>query len=217
MKLIEDKLEKLDIYFAPKKESEKWLLIGGVAGVIAYLGYSLLLPYTEELFNQSERDKKRIQTKISENNTYLSSITIGGDREYYIKTYNKEIMSKKNKIVNINDKIKFIDANLEKLSDMLFNQKSWSIFLNSITAKAAVHNVDLEYISNHYADNNGSFGHVLEIGLGVRGTYKEITTFMNELEQNTLVTDIFEAKLALDGNSSDILADINISVWGINH
>ena len=100
---------------------------------------------------------------------------------------------------------------------MLFNQKSWSIFLNSITSKAAVHNVELEYISNHYADNNGSFGHVLEIGLGLRGTYKQITTFMNELEQNILVTDIFEAKLALDGNSSDILADINISVWGINH
>jgi len=217
MKLLEDKLESLDIYFAPKKESEKWLLILGVAGIIAYLGYDFLLPYTEELYNQSERDKKRIENKISENNTYLDSITVAGDRDHYVKQYDKDIVSKKHKIINIKDKIKFIDANLEKLSDMLFNQKSWSTFLNSITVKAGIHNVDLEYIVNKYTDSNGSFGHVLEIGLGAKGNFKNIITFMNELEQNILVTDIFETKFILDENSSDIIADINISVWGINH
>ena len=217
MKFIEDKLEELDIYFAPKKESEKWMLILGVAGVIAYLGYSLLLPYTEELYNKSEKTKKRIQKSIADNNTYLNSITVSGDREYYVKKYDNDIIVKKKKIVDVNNKIKFIDNNLEKLSDMLFNQKSWSRFLNTITLKAEIHNVDLEYISNQYADNNGSFGHVLEIGLGATGNYRNIVKFMNELEQNVLVTDIFETKLALDNNSSDLKADINISVWGINH
>jgi hypothetical protein len=217
MKLLEDKLEALDIYFAPKKESEKWFLILGVAGVIAYLGYALLLPYTEELYQQSEREKKRIEKKIAENNTYLASITVGGDRDHYVKKYDKDIVAKKHKIVNVKDKIKFVDSNLEKLSDMLFNQKSWSIFLNSITVKAATHNVDLEYITNKYTDSNGSFGHVLEIGLGARGNFKNLITFINELEQNILVTDIFETKFVLDSNSSDIISDINISVWGINH
>ena len=217
MKFIEDKLEELDIYFAPKKESEKWMLILGVVGVIAYLGYSLLLPYTEELYNKSEKTKKRIQKSIADNNTYLNSITVSGDREYYVKKYDNDIIVKKKKIVNVNNKIKFIGNNLEKLSDMLFNQKSWSRFLNTITQKAEIHNVNLDYISNQYADNNGSFGHVLEIGLGATGNYRSIVKFMNELEQNVLVTDIFETKLALDNNSSDLKADINISVWGINH
>ena len=40
---------------------------------------------------------------------------------------------------------------------------------------------------------------------------------MNELEQNVLVTDIYGTKFSLDQNSSQIVADINISVWGINH
>ncbi len=40
---------------------------------------------------------------------------------------------------------------------------------------------------------------------------------MNELEQNILVTDIYATKLSLDENSSQIKADINISVWGVNH
>ena len=217
MKFIEDKLEELDVYFAPKKESEKWLLILGVAGIIAYLGYSLLLPYTEDLFKTSERSKKRIEKSISNNNTYLSSITKNGNRNYYVEKFDQDIVNKNKNIVTVNNKIKFINTNLEKLSDMLFNQKSWSKFLNSITNKAENHNIDIDYITNLYADNNGSFGHVLEIGIGCKGDYKSIVKFMNELEQNVLVTDIFKTELALDENSSKIVADIEISVWGINH
>jgi hypothetical protein len=217
MKYLEDKLEALDIYFAPKKESEKWVVILGIAGFIAYLGYAYLLPYTEDMYKKSERSKKSIQKSITDNNIYLNSITVGGDREYYIKKFDNDIIVKKKKIVDTTNKIKFIDSNLEKLSDMLFNQKSWSKFLNSITYKAEIQNVDLEYITNEYVDNNGSFGHVLEIGIGCKGEYKNIVKFMNELEQNILVTDIFQSKLVSDTNSSYTLADINISVWGINH
>jgi hypothetical protein len=217
MKFIEDKLEELDAYFAPKKESEKWLVILGVAGIIAYIAYAYLLPYTEDMYKKSERSKKSIQKSIVDNNTYLNSITVGGDREFYVKKFDKDIVTKKSTIVNTDKKITFINNNLEKLSDMLFNQKSWSKFLNSITDKAAVQDVEIEYISNKYVDNNGSFGYVLEIAVGCKGEYKGIVKFMNELEQNTLVTDIYGTKFSLDNNSSDIVADINISVWGINH
>lgn len=217
MKFIEDKLEELDSYFAPKKESEKWLVILGIAGMIAYLAYAYLLPYTEKMYQKSETSKKSIQKSIADNNIYLNSITVNGDREFYIKKFDRDIVTKKNNIVNLNKKIKFIDTNLEKLSDMLFNQKSWSRFLNSITDKAEIQNVDIQYIANKYADNNGSFGYVLEIGVGCKGEYKGIVKFMNELEQNVLVTDIYGTKFSLDQNSSQIVADINISVWGINH
>jgi hypothetical protein len=218
MKYLEDKLEALDIYFAPKKESEKWIVILGIAGIIAYLGYAYLLPYTEDLYKKSERSKKSIQKSITDNNTYLKSITVGGDRDYYVKKFDNDIVIKKQEIVNITDRIKFIDANLEKLSGMLFNQKSWSKFLNSITNKAEIQNVDLQYITNKYIDENmGSFGHVLEIGVGCKGEYKNIIKFMNELEQNVLVTDIFKTEFIPDANSSKVIADIHISVWGINH
>ena len=217
MKFLENKLEALDEYFAPKKESEKWLVIIGIAGVIAYLGFSLLLPYTEDLYNTSERTKKSVQKSIADSNTYLRSITVGGDRNYYVKKFDQDISNKKNNIVTLNNKIKFIDNNLAKLSDMLFNQKSWSKFLNSITTKAEVQNVNIQYITNKYVDTKGSFGHVLEISVGCNGDYKSIVKFMNEIEQNVLVTDIFKTDLTLDNDSSDIVADIHISVWGINH
>jgi hypothetical protein len=217
MKFLEDKLEALDIYFAPKKESEKWIVILGIAGIIAYLGYAFLLPYTEDLYKKSERSKKSIQKSITDNNIYLKSITVRGDRDYYVKKFDNDIVTKKKEIVNLTDKIKFIDSNLEKLSGMLFNQKSWSKFLNSITNKAEIQNVDLQYISNKYVDEKaGSFGHVLEIGVGCKGEYKNIIKFMNELEQNVLVTDIFKTEFSSDTASSRIVADIHISVWGIN-
>ncbi len=217
MKFLEDKLEALDAYFAPKKESEKWLLILGVAGIIAYIAYAYLLPYTEKMYNKSETSKKSIQKSIMNNNTYLNSITVSGDRNYYVKKFDNDIARKKANIVKINNNIKFIDGNLEKLSDMLFNQKSWSKFLNSITHKAEVQNVDLQYITNKYVDGNGSFGHVLEIAVGCKGEYKSIVKFINEIEQNVLVTDIYGTKLSCDENSSEVVGDINISVWGINH
>ncbi len=216
MKFIEDKLEELDAYFEPRQESEKWMFILGIAGAIAYLAYAFLLPYSEQIFKKSETDKKSIQKLIADNNIYLNSITVGGDRNYYVKKYSQDIINKEREKKSLQERILFIDKNLQKLSDMLFNEKSWSIFLNSITEKAEVQNVDIQYIKNRFVDNNGSFGYVLEIGVGCIGEYKGIVKFINELEQNVLVTDIYGAKFSLDENTSKILADINISVWGVN-
>ncbi|HEO97694.1 MAG TPA: hypothetical protein ENO02_00115 [Epsilonproteobacteria bacterium] len=217
MKYIEDKLEALDEYFAPKKESEKWMVILGVAGIIAYVAYAFLLPTTESMYKKSDATKKSIEKTLKDNNTYLDSITVNGDREYYVKKYDNDIKEKNAEIVKLTSNIKFIDNSLNKLSDMLFNQRSWSRFLNSITDRAEVQNVEIEYITNKYTDSNGNFGYVLEIGVGCKGDYKSIVKFMNEIEQNVLVTDIYGSQFSLDKNSSDIVADINISVWGINH
>ncbi len=216
MKFIEDKLEELDAYFAPKKESEKWLIILGIAGFITYLAYSYLLPYTEQMHKKSDIALKAVEKSIKDNTIYLNGITVNGDRDYYVKKYTQDIANKKKKIEKTKKKIAFIDMNLNKLSDMLFNQKNWSIFLNSITDRASVQDVDIQYIANKYVDNNGSFGHVLEVGIGCQGDYKNIVKFMNELEQNVLVTDIYNTKMHMDENSSKVIADINISVWGIN-
>jgi hypothetical protein len=78
-------------------------------------------------------------------------------------------------------------------------------------------NVKIEYIDNHYIDSNGSFGHILEISVGCEGEYKNIAKFINQLEKNVLVTDVYGSDIYLDENASTTLADIKISVWGINH
>ena len=217
MKFIADHLEKLDGYFATKSETQKWLYVIIIAGVIAYIGYDLISSYAEERYNSTERVKNRLLNSINENTTYLEYITKNGDKDYKVKQDDQKISNKKKEILKVNNKIHFLDNKLMGLSDMLFNEKSWSKFLNSITSKAKIHNVDLRYIDNKYADSNGSFGHVLEIAVGVVGSYKDTVKFINELEQNVLVTDIFETKFIYDANTSSLQSDINISVWGINH
>ena len=94
MKFLEDKLERLDAYFAPKKESEKWMMIIAVAGLIAYIAYTYLLPYTENKYKKTEREKQTIQSSIINHNTYLNSITVSGDRDYYVKKYDNDIVMK---------------------------------------------------------------------------------------------------------------------------
>ena len=54
------------------------------------------------------------------------------------------------------------------------------------------------------------------MGVGCQGDYKNIVEFMNELEQNVLVTDIYGSQVYMDPNASKVNADLNISVWGIN-
>ena len=215
MRVLADELEKMDKYFSGKKESDKWLMIVGVAGIIAFLAYSYLLPYAEKLHKSSEARKNRLTKSIAAENTYLNSITVNGDRNYYIKKYDKDIQNKKKQIASLNEKIAYINSSLNKLSGMLFNERSWANFLNSITENATTHNISLNFIKNRYVDSKGNFGHILEIEVDGTGNFKDVVGFINELEQNTLVTDVYSS--TLQGNDEGISADINISVWGINH
>jgi len=185
--------------------------------VIGYMAYSLFLPYAEEKLDTSTKKRNSLQKSISTQKQYIQSITVGGDRDYYIKKYDKDIIKLEKNILNANENINFISAKLEELSPLLFNKKSWSIFLNSITKQAKKQDVKIEYIDNNYIDNNGSFGHILEIAVGCKGEYKNIAKFMNKLEKNVLVTDIYGSSIYMDSNRSTTVADINISVWGINH
>ena len=217
MKAWIDTLNSLDEFFEPKSDNEKWMAIGMVFVVIGYLAYSLFLPYAEDRYNASEREKKKLQKSIITHKEYLNSITINGDKEFYIKKYDRDIKVLKKKIVTSNDEINFISSSLEELSDLMFNKENWSKFLNSIAQQAKKQSVNINYIENNYVDNNGSFGHVLQIAVGCNGSYKNIAKFINQLEKNVLVTDVYGTHIYLDKNDTTTAADINISVWGINH
>ena len=210
-------LNKLDKAFEPKSSNEKNMIFGMIFVSIGYVTYSLFFPYAEARYDQSMRAKETLQRSITSNREYLKSITFNGDKEFYVKKYNAEIEELEKNINVTNNKIGFIVSKLEDLSTLLFNKESWSKFLNSITHKAKVQKVNINYIENNYVDNDGSFGHVLQISVGCNGEYKNIVKFMNQLEKSVLVTDIYGSHLYLDRNDSTIAADINISVWGINH
>jgi len=217
MKAIVNILNQLDEFFEDKSENEKWMMIGLIAVVIGYASYALFYPFAEEKYNTAKQKTKKLQKNIQTNKQYLQSITVNGDIEFYVKKYSNDIKKLEKNIDKANDEITFISTNLKELSPLLFNKESWSKFLNSITKQAKKQAVNIDYIENNYVDNNGSFGHVLQISVGCYGQYKQIVKFVNQLEKSVLVTDIYGSHLYLDKNDTVVSADINISVWGINN
>ncbi len=217
MKLLEDNLEKLDLYFGEKGEREKWMMIIGIAAFVALIGYYGFGPSAEQMDKNAGNQKSRVEKSLKDHQSYLNSISMNGDRDFYVKKYNKDIAEKNKSIEDYKNRIKHINEGTQKLSDMIFDKKSWSKFLDSITEKAQSNSVDISNITNTFVDSNNSFGHVLEIQVACQGDYRDILKFMNDIEQNRLVTDIYGSKIYQDVNSSFINADINISVWGVNH
>jgi hypothetical protein len=217
MKELADFLEKMDAYFEGKSSTERLALILLPAILVGYLAWTVLNPPAEAAFNRSVADRKHVEKQLVEHKKYLQDITKNGDRDYYVKEYDSKIALSKKRAELYRKKIALLDENLFKLSDMLFNQKSWSLFLDSITQRAHENNVQIDSMSNTYVDNNGSFGHVLEVGIRCQGSYGGIMKFMNDLEQNTLVTDIYQSAIYTESNDTNVHADLNISVWGVNH
>ncbi len=217
MKALVNFLNGLDSFFEHKTENEKWMMIIMVTAVIGYISYSFFYPFAEDKFNQAHNRNNSLKKSIASHKQYLQSISQNGDRNYLVNKYENDIKTLDKKIATTNDEISFISVNLDDLSPLLFNKESWSKFLNSITKQAKRQSVAIDYIDNEYVDNNGSFGHVLQIGVGCSGSYKNITKFINQLERSVLVTDIYGTHLYLDKKETTVSADINISVWGINH
>ena len=217
MRAIADKLEELDHYFENKKESEKWGMIALVAVVFGYLLYTYLFPYAKQKFDNSKVEKEKITRNIAEERKYLNSITVNGDRNYYIKKLNHDIQVRKIMIKDYNSKIQLLDKNFQKLSEILFNKRNWAIFLESISDRATKNGVELITMTSEYVDQNKSFGHVLEMEISCEGMYGDILSFINDIEQSKLVTDVYSTDIAIDENRSIVSADIKISVWGVNH
>lgn len=217
MRAVADKLEELDHYFENKKESEKWVMIALVAFMFGYLIYTYLLPYAEDKYKSSQVEKEQIIRKILEEKKYLASITINGDRNYYVKKFNNDIKARKIWIKNYEKKIALLDKNFQRLSEILFNKRNWAMFLESISDRANNNDVELTTLTSEYVDQNESFGHVLEMEITCEGLFGNILSFINDIEQSKLVTDVYYTDLSIDKDRNLVRADINISVWGVNH
>ena len=214
MKLWEDVLEKLDNYFEEKKETEFYLMVLAVVAVVGLISYSYLIPMTEKQLKKDLRTQKKLIKKIKKEKNYLASVTVNGDQRYKIKKLSNEIANLKIRYSDLKEINEYSDYQIQTLSELLFNEKNWAKFLDSISLKAKKNHVDIYLISNTFVNNKDSFGHVLEIGVECEGTYKNMIKFMNEIEESELVVDIYHIDMESD---KDIKAKFKVSVWGINY
>ncbi len=133
---------------------------------------------------------KSLQRKIAEDKRYLKSISGGtNDPNYTVRLKDRDIASLNRSIKEYQKKIALLDKNFEKLSEVLFNRANWARFLDSITQRAHFNDVKIISLRNKYVKGKENFGHVLELGIHCAGDFQNIAAFMNDLEQNKLVTD----------------------------
>ncbi|MCK9257314.1 MAG: hypothetical protein M0P02_04490 [Sulfurospirillaceae bacterium] len=212
---METIFEKIDLYLNGKKPNEARLLILIFAVLIAFLTYTYSFDSSTNFLKKTSNEHKQTLAKYKEEKNYEQSIAINGDRNYYVTKFNNEIEQAKidlEKTINTNS---YVDNKLKDLSYLLFNDKNWSLFLDNLAFLAKENRINLKKISNEFKEPSlQKIEQVLTIELDFSGRFIDILKFINTIEENRLVVDIYEVEIV----SSDKLdGSMKIAVWGMKY
>jgi len=210
MKLnIENYLHKIDAAFKNKEEKEIYMIYFMIAAGIFAFAYFFFWDSSFETFQRTQRNVKKLQREIANDEQFLQrnpEIKIT-KLEREIKKINKQILASKENNAYIKHKI-------ETISSLIYDERAWGEYLDSITTNAQKYNVKIDNITNKYADVGTSFGHILDISVSSEGNFKDTVKFINSMEQSELVVDIHDFNI----NAEETLnSEFKISVWGIKY
>jgi len=207
-------LQKIDQFFESRQPNEKRLIYITIFFGILALSYQYLFPYSEKFLKKAIKEKQDIEAKINLDKSYLAAMTVNGDQFYYVKQYQKEYENLKKTLAQINDKKEYLDHKIKELSYLLYNKKRWAQFLDSLTQKAYKNGVEINYILNNFLDVTKTFGHVLEVEISCNGDFKNLISYINDIEQSDLVVDVYELDMI---GTNPLETILKVSVWGINY
>ena len=207
--------DKIDNYLKGKKSSELSLVFLMVFVAIGFVVYSSLFPITEKILKKTKNSHKSINNKLNQEKAYLNSVTRNGDKNFVIKKMSLEIQKQKKLLEDTKYANAYVDTKLKKLSYLLFNDKNWAKFLDSITFIGQKYGVEISLIDNKFFEPNlQEIKQVLTVNINFNGEFKNILKFINELEESELVVDINNLNLE---SSDTITATLDIAVWGMKY
>ena len=207
--------DKIDNNLKVKKSSELSLIFLMVFVTIGFVIYSSVFPVTEKMLKQTKSAHKSIQSKLSQEIAYLNSVTRNGDKNFIVKKMTREVNKQKKLLEETKYANAYVDKKLKELSYLLFNDKNWAKFLDSITFKAQKYGIEIELISNKFFEPNlQEIKQVLTVHINFNGKFRNILKFINELEESELVVDINNLKLK---SSDTIDTTLDIAVWGMKY
>lgn len=207
--------DKIDNYLKEKKSSELSLIFLMVFVAIGFVIYSSLFPVTEKILKKTKNSYKSINAKLNQEKAYLNSVTRNGDKNFVIKKMSLEVKKQKKLLEDTKYANAYVDTKLKELSYLLFNDKNWAKFLDSITFIGQKYGVEISLIDNKFFEPNlQKIEQVLTVNVSFSGEFKNILKFINELEESELVVNIDNLKLE---SSDTINATLNIAVWGMKY
>ena len=206
---IEDFLHNIDNYFKDKTQKDIYMTYVMLFAVIFAFSYLLFWDTSEADFNTKRTQVVTMESKIKIDNLYLQQNPISKIAQIENEIKNAQVRTLKHKENN-----KYIKNKIEEISSLIYDEQTWGEYLHSISKNARLYNVTILNLHNTYAQNNTTFGHILDISLKVTGNYKNTVNFINSLEKSDLVVDLHQINIhALD----KLHSDLNISVWGITY
>jgi Tfp pilus assembly protein PilO len=206
---FEDYLHKIDLALKNKTQKELYMTyIMVVAGIFTF-SYLLFWDSSFESFETTRANVSQLENKIAADKRFLQM-----NPQSKITQLDTEINKIKQEIAQKKDTNAYIKSKIETISSLIYDERSWGEYLDSISTNAQKYHVKLLNMTNEYAKADSSFGHMLDISVSSSGNFHNTLKFINSLEQSDLVVDIHNFKI--DTNDS-LVSDLNISVWGITY
>lgn len=207
--------DKIDNYLKGKKSSELSLVFLMVFVAIGFVLYTTLFPVTEKILKKTKNSHKSINSKLSQEKAYLNSVTRNGDKNFVIKKMTGEVNNQKKILQDTKYANAYVDTKLKELSYLLFNDKNWARFIDSIAFIGQKYGVEIGLISNSFFEPNlQEIKQVLTVNINFNGEFNNVLKFINELEESDLVVDINNLNLE---SSDTITGTIEIAVWGMKY
>lgn len=207
---IEDYLHRIDQAFKEKTQKEKQMIYVMVVMSIFAFAYLLFWDSSFEKFESTRNDVQNLQARINADKIYLQR-----NPEAIVTRLNLEIQNINNKTEQLKKNNQYIKKKIETISALIYDEITWGEYIDSITTNAQKYHIKLDTFTNRYAQEKEAFGHVLDITIASRGSYKNMLKFINSLEQSDLVVDIHN--FGISALKKGVDSNLTISVWGIRY
>lgn len=205
---IEDFLHKIDSLLQNKSQKDLKLTYMMVAGLIFSFAY-LFWDSSENTFIDTKNKISALQSKINVNKVYLQATP-----ETIISNLDNTIKKIQIELIDLKDKNNYIKSKIETISSLIYDERRWGKYINTISNDARRHNIKILEFKNKYATSSESFGHMLDLEINLTGGFKNTLMFINALEKSDLVVDIHDLDIKAQNR---LITNLKISVWGITY
>jgi len=205
---IEDLLHRIDTSLKDKNEKDKKLTYLMVASIIFAFAY-LFWDSSANNFAKVQDEIKAIQKKINTDKGYLAA-----NPESTIVKLDSDIRKTQAEMLDYKDKNSYIKHKIEEISSLIYDERTWGNYINSIAYNAKKYNIKITEFSNEYVNSNEAFGHMLNLEISLTGSFKNTLKFINSLEKSELVVDIHNLDIIAEDK---LKSNVKLSVWGITY
>ena len=183
--------------------------------LIGFLFYAYLFPVTESMLKRTTQTAQSTVKKLNDEKAYLASASRDGDPMYLVKQVRNELENAKLLLEKTTYTNAYVDNKLQELSVLLFNNKNWAKFLDSITELAQKNSVQIKVIENKINEPSlQKIEQVLSLKVDFSGSFTNTMKFMNAIEESELVVDIHDLNCT---GHKNVEGEFNIAVWGMKY